>query len=156
MPNDLILTNIGAATIRATRRFSAPLPKVWRVLSEPAFIRQWMGTPTPLASFEIDFRQGGRYRYVWPNPDGGQMAVSGEYLRVEAPHRIVHTELFDQDWTDGVVTCTSTITPEGGGTIFTMDMDYTGQTGRDMAAEVGMELGMGPAYERVEELARGL
>lgn len=156
MPNDLILTNIGAATIRATRRFSAPVPKVWRVLSEPDFVRRWMGTPVAMADCTIDLRQGGRYRFVWPAPDGGRMAVSGDYLLIAAPHRIVHTELFDEDWTDGVVTCTSTITPEGDGTIFTMDMDYTGQKGRDMAAEVGMEEGMGPAYAEVERIARGL
>jgi len=44
---------------------------------------------TPLA--EVDLRVGGRYRIRMQEPDGASHTVTGVYLEVDPPRRVVYT-----------------------------------------------------------------
>src|SRR6478736_8003891 len=69
MPNTLQITPQGDREIVFIRPFDAPRTKVWRALTEPALIKQWLGNMPdwtfPLC--EVDLRVGGKYRYEWRN-----------------------------------------------------------------------------------------
>ena len=77
----------------------APPSAVWRWLSSPEALRQWL-SPT----LEIDLRVGGAYLHVWRNADGNEMTMRGVYHEVVPPERVVRTEAFaawnqiTQDW----------------------------------------------------------
>ena len=57
----------------------APIERVWRVITEPEYVRQWLGSRV-----EIDLRPGGAANFGWPEEgyDNGWARVE----RVDPPH----------------------------------------------------------------------
>lgn len=151
------LEPVGIDRIHVARRFAASPAKVWRALTEPELIRRWLGAPErPMTACDVDLRPGGAIRYAW---DG--MALTGAFHEIDPPTadrpgRMVHTELFEPDWTGGSTTVTTTLAPEGAGTLLTMDILYSGPEGRDATMASGMGDGMRYGYAALEEVVRGL
>lgn len=55
------------------------------------YIRRWFGgAETEIDQVEIDLRVGGQYRIMVPG-DGGPTEVSGSFLEIERPNRLVYT-----------------------------------------------------------------
>jgi uncharacterized protein YndB with AHSA1/START domain len=157
MGSDLTLTPLNGDIIRVKRVFAATPARVWRAMTEPDLVMQWQGMTThPVLSVEIDLRVGGRWRYVWGSVSGAQLVAHGEYLDLSAPHRMVHTETFEEDWTDGPTTVTTTLTATDVGTQMVMDILYSGKKGQSMALQSGMEHGMLQAYRQLDTLAAGM
>lgn len=69
-------------TFRGERRVNQPLESVWRTITDPAEIQQWMGTRP-----EIELRQGGQY----VTHHQGDHRVVDRVLRVEPPRLFEHT-----------------------------------------------------------------
>lgn len=85
------------------------------------------------------------------------MGVSGHFLVVEAPHRLTHTEVFDEDWTDGESTVTQTLHPLAPQqTRLVMLVDYATPKGRDAALASPMTDGMAEAYGKLDKLLPSL
>ena len=80
-------------SLTIVRRFKAAPEKVWRALTQPEALKQWMAPSDaftiPLA--EADVRVGGRYRVVMKAPDGEQHDVSGVYREVAPGRKLVYT-----------------------------------------------------------------
>jgi uncharacterized protein YndB with AHSA1/START domain len=126
------------------RRFSHPPAKVWRALTEPALLRQWLSPD--LSEARIDLRPGGSFRYDWP-----QFFFSGPIIEADPPHRMVHVEHFNGDTTEGP-TVTTTLTPEGSGTRMTVTMRYKDAQARARSIEQGFTDGIADVYGRIETL----
>ena len=78
--------NDGAVTVSWS--FQAPIAAVWRGLTDPALLPQWLGTVV-----EIDIRTGGRLVI-----DHGQGQLSrSEVTEAEAPHRLTMTWEFPDE-----------------------------------------------------------
>ena len=108
MPLPFTLERTAPKLVTVQRGFAHPPAKVWRALTESALVLKWMDMPGfPIVKADIDLRVGGGFRYEWAAPDGTVMAVNGEYLELNGPTRMVHTELFDEDWTGGKTTLTT-------------------------------------------------
>ena len=80
-------------SLTIVRSFRAAPEKVWRALTQPEALKQWMA-PTdeftiPVA--ESDLRVGGRYHIVMRSPDGEQHDVSGAYREVVLNRKLVYT-----------------------------------------------------------------
>ncbi len=105
----LDLSTPGEREITLTRTFDAPRERVFDAFTQPDLVEQWMGARGwPMVSCAIDLRIGGGLRYVWRNDEGAEMGVTGRFCEIGPPARLVHTELFDEDWTGGetrVTTC---------------------------------------------------
>ena len=134
----------GDTDVVIRRNFSHPPARVWRALTEPALIRQWLSPD--LTACQIDARSGGSFRYDWP-----QFFFSGPILEADAPHRMVHVEHFNGDTTQGP-TVTTTLTPEGTGTRMTVVMRYRDATARALAIEQGFTDGITEVYGRIQNL----
>src|SRR5690606_3212973 len=92
MTQSLEVSAQGDREIRMSRTFDAPRAMVWEAYTTPELVKLWLGIRGgwTLAECEIDLRAGGRYRYVWRHAERtGEMGVSGEYLEVDAPARLV-------------------------------------------------------------------
>ena len=79
-----------------TRVFNAPRQLVFDVMSKPEHVKRWWGNLGPGYSVpvcEIDFRVGGKWKFVNAHPKG-EVAFYGEYREIEAPGRIVFTEIY--------------------------------------------------------------
>lgn len=79
----------GETDIICRRDFGHPPAKVWRALTEPALIRQWMAVDGhPMTRCDIDPRPGGSFHYEWAGPDGTSFFFSGPILAVDAPRHM--------------------------------------------------------------------
>jgi len=150
----LQMSAAGERDIVITRAFDAPRELVFRAWTEPELVKRWMFGPAgwSFAVCDIDFRVGGRYRFVWRHEDGREMGMGGRYVDIVAPERIVNTELFDQDWTGGETTGTLVFTEQGGRTITTYTLTYASQAAREMVMKSGMTSGMEAGYERLDAI----
>ena len=101
---------------------------------------------------EIDFRVGGRWRFVTRAPGGFEMGSSGIYTAIEAPARIVNTEIYDQDWTGGETIVTLTLIEKDGRTTATTSVLYATPEARAGAAASPMATGMEIGFKRLDQL----
>ena len=144
--------------ILITREFNAPKHLVWTAYTTPELVKRWwagdMGTVT---SAEIDLRVGGRWRYVMDS-EGHEVAFRGEYREIEAPDRLVNTEIFEgipePDEHAGLVTVT--LTDKDGRTSMEMLCDYRDQADRDAVVASGMESGLQESLDHLEKVSVSL
>ena len=137
-------------SIVVRRDFGAPPPRVWRAMTEPAHMVQWLGTAEfPMTTCEMDVRVGGSYRWVFATEDGSGMGVSGSFHEV-APHtRLVSIEQFDAF--PGPSTNTLVLSPAGDdGTAMRLSVVYPSREIRDGWVASGMTEGLGACYERLD------
>ncbi len=74
------------------RTFDAPAERVFEAFSNPELLREW-ATPREHRTerVEQDFRIGGRYRREIRFPDGSLHVLTGEYLEIDPPRRLVYS-----------------------------------------------------------------
>ena len=66
--------------------------RIFRALTDPAELPTWWGPSgftTP--DIRIDLRVGGGYRFGMQPPDGDLFHLAGEFLEIDAPHRLAYT-----------------------------------------------------------------
>jgi uncharacterized protein YndB with AHSA1/START domain len=158
MPNILQITTRGDREIVITRAFDAPRTLVWEAFTKPELVRQWLLGPPgwTMPVCEIDFRVGGRYRYVWRNESGIEMGMGGVHREIVVPERIVATEQFDQSWYPGEAVGTITMVEQGGRTTLTQIVQYESREAREVVLKSPMESGLVAGYDRLEQLVASL
>jgi uncharacterized protein YndB with AHSA1/START domain len=78
------------------RVFDAPRELVWKVMTDPDRVTNWWGPHGYTTTVEeMDFRPGGRWRWINHTTSGESAPFKGEYLEVVPFERIVQTEIFD-------------------------------------------------------------
>jgi uncharacterized protein YndB with AHSA1/START domain len=151
----LQVTAQGDREIVMTRTFDAPRRLVFAAWTQPELLKRWLTGPSPwgMSVCEIDLRAGGRYRYVWHNPENGaDMGMGGEYREVVAPERLVVTEKFDDPWYEGEAVGTLVLTEEGGRTTVTQTLLYSSKATRDAVLQSPMETGVAQSYDNLARL----
>ena len=136
-----------------TREFNAPRALVFEALSKPEHVKRWYGLrQLTMPVCEIDFREGGKWRYVLHDTvHGMDHAFSGEYKEIDAPARIVSSERYEAI-PDSDYLATVTLDEAGGRTTLTSHLVYQSKAHRDGHVMSGMEAGMQETYERLDEL----
>jgi uncharacterized protein YndB with AHSA1/START domain len=136
--------------IVVTRSFAASVDRVIAAFMEPDLLRRWMGSPDmPLGICEVDPRVGGGFRYSWVFKDGRVMRLTGKF-REMTDTRVVHTEVFEPDWTGGPTEVITDFIAKGGRTEVRTTVTYSGTPARDAAFGSGMASGMSGAYDRLD------
>jgi len=151
-PAKLQLSVTGDREIRMTRDFDAPRQMVFDAMTKPELLKRWFHGPDGwmLEVCEVDLRAGGTYRYLWRGSDGTEMGMSGAFLEVDPPRRIVQTEKFDQFGPEA--TGTLELAEQGGTTSLTLTMIYDSRETRDAMLKTPMERGVAAGYDRLEKL----
>jgi uncharacterized protein YndB with AHSA1/START domain len=142
----------GDDQILITREFNAPKHLVWKAYTTPELVKRWWsGGKGTVTVAEIDLRVGGTWRYVI----GDDVAFHGEYREIDAPDRLVNTEVFegipDAEEHAGLVTVT--LTEKDGRTFMEMLCDYRDQADRDAVVASGMESGLQESLDYLEKVA---
>jgi uncharacterized protein YndB with AHSA1/START domain len=150
----LTVATQGDREVVFTRAFAAPRDLVFDCMTKPDLVKRWLLGPPgwTMPVCEIDLKVGGKFRYVWRSEDGRDMAMAGVYREIAAPERIVHNEVFDDDWTGGETLVTSTLTEAGGRTTLTTSVIYANEQARQGALVSGMTDGMEYGYGRLDAL----
>ena len=78
--------------LELTRVFDAPRELVFRLWSSPEHIARWWGPETCwLDVVEMDFREGGAWRFWMRNGNGLDHWIGGTYRRIDPPSRLTFT-----------------------------------------------------------------
>ena len=93
-----------------TRTLAFPVDRVWGAMTDPVALAAWFWPQRFNPTAEVDLRVGGRYRIDGP---AAGMAVSGEYVTVEPPHKLVFTWAWDGEDDETLVTVDLTATADG-------------------------------------------
>jgi uncharacterized protein YndB with AHSA1/START domain len=97
--------------LQIRRTFAAPRQKVFEAWTEAEKVTQWLCRVSKEHStklLELDVRVGGRYRLEVTTPEGSHMLLSGRYLEVKPPDKLVLTWEWEGD-------------PDFGATVLTLD-----------------------------------
>lgn len=140
--------------IRMTRLFDAPRQLVFDAMTKPEHVRRWWGCISEghsVTTCEIDLRVGGAWKFVHRGPEGEYPAFYGVYKEIDAPGRLVYTEIFEP-YPDGESLVTQILTDENGKTRLDLTARYESLEVRDMVIKTGMEKGAAISYDRLEDL----
>jgi uncharacterized protein YndB with AHSA1/START domain len=74
---------------RVERTFDHPIDRVWAAYTDPALLPQWWGQGMVVDRF--DLRVGGSWRFIVHPGTDKERAVSGDFLEVRPPDRLVQT-----------------------------------------------------------------
>lgn len=154
-----------------TRWIDAPRERVWRAWTDPGQLAQWWGPhgyTNPVA--EADVRPEGRLRIVMRSPDSVDFPMSGQFLDVDPPSRLVFTdEVGDEapavwhETLDGYrpslppgsplrITVTVTFEERDGGTLLTIANAFASDEDRDAVMRMGAASGWSESLEKLEAL----
>ncbi|MFI6265935.1 SRPBCC family protein [Micromonospora sp. NPDC051006] len=134
--------------ISLTRSFDAPRDLVFAAHTQAEHLKRWWGRGNPL-DVEIDFREGGRYRFVEHAQDGNDYAFRGEFREIVVPERIVQT--FEFEGMPGHVAVETLVFAEQDGRTVvtgTTRFDTTGE--RDGMLDSGMSQGAAESYAALD------
>jgi len=143
--------------ITLTRLFDAPRHLVFEAMTKPEHIRRWWGNldagySVPVC--EVDFRVGGKWRFVNKHPKG-EAEFYGEYREIDAPGRVVFTEIF-APFPDAVSIVTAELIDENGKTRLRANSSYPSKEVRDMVLSTGMARGAALSYDRLDDVSMEL
>ncbi len=144
-------------SILMTRVFEAPRHLVFETMTKPEYIRRWWGCMDgfTMPVCEVDFRIGGKYRFVGRGPDGVEFGFSGEYKEIVVPTKVVNTEIFDP-FPESPALCTMTLEERDGKTYYQTLVEHDTQQARDGHVNSGMEYGAGLGLDMIEEISQAL
>lgn len=142
-PAKLQLVLDGETDIIIRRDFAHPPARVWRALTEPALIQQWLGA---MKRCEMDPRAGGAFHYEWE-----EFFFSGPILAADAPHHMTHVEHFSGD-ASYHVEITTDLVARGTGTRMVMVMRYANAEARAAAISNGFTDSLDEVYGKLEAL----
>lgn len=79
----------------------APPEEVFRMLTESTELVKWWGPHNfTIPAAELSLTEGGRYRIRMAPPDGEPFHLSGEFLEIDPPWRLVYTFLWEEPTPD--------------------------------------------------------
>ncbi|MFD0784485.1 SRPBCC family protein [Micromonospora azadirachtae] len=152
--SDLAIDLPSDQEITLTRAFDAPRELVFAAHTQAEHLKHWWGRGNPV-DVEIDFRAGGRYRFVEHAKDGNSYAFRGEFREVVVPERIVQT--FEYEGMPGhVVVETLVFTEQDGRTVVTGTSRFDTKQERDGMLDTGMTQGAAESYAALDRHLAGL
>ncbi len=138
----------GQREIAMAYSFDAPPERVFEAWNDTSGMANWYGPEGhTLTVAEQDFRVGGAWRYGTRDESGEETVLYGVYQEIEAPSRMVNTEIF-AGMPEFETVVTSTFEPEGEGTRMTAIVLHPVTESRDGALASGMEWGVRQTFER--------
>ncbi|WP_371226143.1 SRPBCC domain-containing protein [Roseovarius sp. 2305UL8-3] len=145
----------GETALIVTRRFTAPPATVYTAHTDADLVQKWMLGPPGwfMPVCEYDARVGGKIRIQWRSEDGEELLLTGEFLSLDPPHRMVHTEIFHMPDPAPTNTITTTFKDDGeGGCLLHMVMELPDADARQAMLDMGMAEGMEQSYARLDAI----
>ena len=82
----------GGLVLNLECTLDAPPEEVFRMLTESTELAKWWGPQGfTIPAAELSLTEGGRYRFRMAPPDGEPFHLSGEFLEIDTPWRLVYT-----------------------------------------------------------------
>jgi uncharacterized protein YndB with AHSA1/START domain len=115
------VADLHEGTVHALVEIAAPPERVFRALASEEIARWWGSDDRyRVKKWTGDLRVGGAWKSEGLGSDGKPFSVSGEFLQVDAPKRLVHTWKYDWDPEQSVTTVDYRLDAIEGGTRVTV------------------------------------
>ena len=148
---ELTVTTPSDLEIVMTREFDAPRDLVFEAHTSCEHMSRWWGPRKyEIASCEIDFRPGGKWRIVQRGPDGDEHAFRGEFREIVPPERLVWTFEYEP-YAGHISVDTLTLDEHDGKTTITAVSRFDSVEERDAMLKSGMSEGAAETYDRLDE-----
>jgi uncharacterized protein YndB with AHSA1/START domain len=144
------------------RTLPAPVPRVFRALSDPEELLLWWGPPAyPMVWCSVDFRPGGVWHYLLRGAaTGEQVWARAVYGEIEPPTRLTYLET-SSDAAGGVtderphanVSVDLADAPDEA-TLLTIRIRHQSAIDTGRAIRLGIEAGLGRALDSLEDVLR--
>ena len=109
----------GGLVLNLECTLDAPPEEVFRMLTESTELVKWWGPQNfTIPAAELSLSEGGRYRFRMAPPDGEPFHLSGEFLEIDPPWRLVYTFLWEEP------------TPDDRETVVDLSLGSTGEATR--------------------------
>ena len=109
----------GGLVLNLECTLGAPPEEVFRVLTEPAELVKWWGPRGfTIPEAELNLVVGGAYRFAMKPPDGEPFHLSGKFLEIDPPWRLVYTFEWEEP------------TPDDRETVVDLSLESTGNATR--------------------------
>lgn len=147
----LVVTTPSDREIKLVREFDAPRDLLFDAFSSCQHVQAWWGQArSTMPVCELDFREGGKWRFVEREADGSEFAFRGEYRTIARPERLVQT--FEFEGMPGHVSLETSVFEDlgGGRTRLVTTSVFDSKEDRDGMIQSGMEQGAGETYDRLE------
>jgi uncharacterized protein YndB with AHSA1/START domain len=151
MSDTTINTPAGMPFVDVTREFDATPAELFKVMTDPELITQWLGPRDLEATVErYDVRPGGTYRYIHRD-DSGEYAFRGVFHTVEQDKLIIQT--FEWEGAPGEVCLEkASFEPTETGVRLSQHSVFPTVESRDASIEYGMANGINDSMDRLAEL----
>jgi uncharacterized protein YndB with AHSA1/START domain len=142
--------------IQMVRVFDAPREQVFEAHSKCEHLTNWWGRAgSTLSVCDLDFRPGGKWRFVERQEDGEEYGFRGEFREIVRPERIVWT--FEFEGMPGKISVDAlTFTERDGKTVLTAVSHFDSKEDRDGMAASGMEEGANETWDRLAEYVKAM
>lgn len=79
-------------TLTLTRCFQAPIDQVFEAWTKAELLAKWFGPEGfRVSSASINCSEGGYYEIIICSPDNNEIKHYGEYIHIDAPHKLIFT-----------------------------------------------------------------
>jgi uncharacterized protein YndB with AHSA1/START domain len=140
-----------------TRTYDAPARLLFEAWSKPEHLMKWFGPiGWPLTLCEVDFRQGGRFRFAMTGPSGRQdQPFGGEYLEIVPNRKIVFDNAFEAPGSPKMIT-TVTFDEKNGRTTLTHHTLFASVAMKNEYVGMGFVQGVGSGLDQLTDVVAGL
>lgn len=109
----------GGLVLNLECTLDAPPEEVFRMLTESTELVKWWGPHGfVIPAAELSLTEGGNYRFRMAPPEGEPFHLSGEFLEIDPPWRLVYTFLWEEP------------TPDDRETVVDLSLGSTGEATR--------------------------
>jgi len=140
------------------RDFDAPPALMFKMWSDCKHLKHWWGPKEwPMDECEMDFREGGEWRYCLRGPDEGDESWGkAVYSEIHKPDKIVYKDHFtdaEGNVTDNMpnMIISVRLVEQDGKTHQRITVNFDTNEERDKIAEMGMADGMDSSLDRLDE-----
>ena len=159
MGNETLVERATDREIVVTRTFDAPAHIVFDAWTKPEFLKRWWAPKSfgvSLFECESDLREGGTYRYAFGRDPKNPEVFSGRYVEVNAPSRLVLTQVYDRMRDAGEAVVTATFEESQGKTLLTLRQLFPSKEALEGALASGMETGMRVTLDQLDALVASM
>jgi uncharacterized protein YndB with AHSA1/START domain len=145
--------------LTVTRTFNAPAPIVFEAWTKPELLKRWWAPKSfgvSLFECEQDLRVGGAYRFAFGRDPKDPEVFSGRYLEVDAPTRLVLTQVYERMAYVGEAPVTADFEETQGRTRLTLRQLFPSKEALEGALASGMERGMRITLDQLDELVASM
>lgn len=139
------------------RVFDAPARLLFIAYSTPEHLMKWFGPKGwPLTLCEVDFRQGGRFRFAMTGPDGTQNTpFGGEYLEIVPNRKIVYDNAFEMPDAEKMIVTVS-FEEKDGRTTLTIHTLFASIAMKNEHLGLGFEQGVGSGLDQLTDVVAAM